>query len=186
MSKAILQPFEDYQKARFTFVQSIAELAQRPQNILALHSAGVISLLRPLLLDSVQVIQQSAALAIGRLANYSEEIAESVVQNDILTQLIYSLSNQNRFYKKAACYVLRAVAKHSPQLANDIVQSGALEPLIQNLNEFDCSVKESAAWALGYIAKHSGYLASQIVEAKAIENLILCLHEPEVNVKKRF
>jgi len=184
MSKAILQPFEDYQKARFAFVQSIADLAQRPQNILALHSAGVISLLRPLLLDSVQVIQQSAALAIGRLANYSEEIAESVVQNDILTQLIYSLSNQNRFYKKAACYVLRAVAKHSPQLANDIVQSGALEPLIANLNEFDCSVKESAAWALGYIAKHSGYLANQIVEAKAVENLILCLHEPEVSVKR--
>ena len=113
-------------------------MGQRPQNILALNSAGVISLLRPLLLDSVQVIQQSAALAIGRLANYSEEIAESVVQNDILTQLIYSLSNQNRFYKKAACYVLRAVPKHSPKLANDILQSGALEPLIQNLNEFDC------------------------------------------------
>ena len=75
MSKAILQPFEEYQKARLTFVQSIADLATRPQNIIALHSAGVMALLRPLLLDSVQTIQQSAALAIGRLANYSEEIA---------------------------------------------------------------------------------------------------------------
>jgi hypothetical protein len=184
MSKAILQPFEDYQKARFTFVQSIADLAQRPQNIVALHSAGVMQLLRPLLLDSVQVIQQSAALAIGRLANYSEEIAESVVQNDIITQLIYSLSNQNRFYKKAACYVLRAVAKHSPQLADDIVKSGALEPLIQNLSEFDASVKESAAWALGYIAKHNAQLAEQVAEAKAIEHLILCLQEPEVQLKR--
>jgi hypothetical protein len=184
MSKAILQPFEDYQKARFTFVQSIAELAQRPQNIIALHSAGVMPLLRPLLLDSVQVIQQSAALAIGRLANYSEEIAESVIQNDIITQLIYSLSNQNRFYKKAACYVLRAVAKHSPQLADDIVKSGALEPLIQNLSEFDATVKESAAWALGYIAKHNTALAEQVVEAKAIENLVLCLQEPEIELKR--
>lgn len=184
MSKAILQPFEDYQKARFTFVQSVADLAQRPQNIVALHSAGVMQLLRPLLLDSVQVIQQSAALAIGRLANYSEEIAESVVQNDIITQLIYSLSNQNRFYKKAACYVLRAVAKHSPQLADDIVKSGALDPLIQNLTEFDASVKESAAWALGYIAKHNAALAEQVAEARAIENLILCLQEPEVALKR--
>lgn len=184
MSRAILQPFEDYQKARFTFVQSIADLAQRPQNIVALHSAGVMGLLRPLLLDSVQVIQQSAALAIGRLANYSEEIAESVVQNDIITQLIYSLSNQNRFYKKAACYVLRAVAKHSDKLADDIVKSGALEPLIQNLVEFDSGVKESAAWALGYIAKHSPLLATQVVEAKAVENLILCLQEPEVSLKR--
>jgi HEAT repeat protein len=184
MSKAILKPFEDYQKARFTFVQSIADLAQRPQNILALHSAGVIQLLKPLLLDSVQVIQQSAALAIGRLANFSVEIAESVVQNDIITQLIYSLSNQNRFYKKAACYVLRAVAKHSDKLADDIVKSGALDPLVRNLNDLDPSVKESAAWALGYISKHSPQLAEQVVEARAIDNLILCLRDPEVELKR--
>ena len=80
MSRAVLQPFEEYQKARITFVQKIAELASRPQNIESLHSAGVMALLRPLLLDSVPSIQQSAALAIGRLANYSEELAESVVQ----------------------------------------------------------------------------------------------------------
>ena len=34
-----------------------------------------------------------------------------------------------RFYKKAACFVLRAVAKHSPELAKSVVESGALEPL---------------------------------------------------------
>ena len=37
------------------------------------------ALLRPLLLDNVASIQQSAALALGRLANYSDELAESVV-----------------------------------------------------------------------------------------------------------
>ncbi len=95
MSRSVLQPFEEYQKARISFVQHIAELATRPQNIMALHSAGVMSLLRPLLLDSVSSIQQSAALAIGRLANHSEELAESVIQNEIISQLIYSLSNQN-------------------------------------------------------------------------------------------
>ncbi|MFO0000673.1 MAG: hypothetical protein ACK559_06065, partial [bacterium] len=71
-----------YQKARITFVQNVAELATRPQNIEALNSAGVMLLLRPLLLDSVSSIQQSAALAIGRLANHSEDLAESVIQND--------------------------------------------------------------------------------------------------------
>ena len=40
MSRAVLAPFEAYQKARVTFVQTIAELAQRPQNIEALQSAG--------------------------------------------------------------------------------------------------------------------------------------------------
>lgn len=184
MSRAVLQPFEEYQKARITFVQTIAELATRPQNIEALHSAGVMSLLRPLLLDSVPSIQQSAALAIGRLANHSEELADSVVQNDIITQLIYSLSNQNRFFKKAACFVLRAVAKHSPQLADDVVKSGALEPLVKCLEEFDPTVKESAAWALGYIAKHNASLAHQVEEARAVDSLILCLSEPEIALKR--
>ena len=32
MSRAVLLPFEEYQKARITFVQSIAELATRHQN----------------------------------------------------------------------------------------------------------------------------------------------------------
>ena len=84
MSKAVLQPFEQYQKARVTFVQTVAELATRPQNIEALQSAGVMSLLRPLLLDNVPSISQSAALALGRLANMNEELAESVVNNEIL------------------------------------------------------------------------------------------------------
>ena len=40
MSRAVLAPFESYQKARVTFVQTVAELATRPQNIEALQSAG--------------------------------------------------------------------------------------------------------------------------------------------------
>ena len=184
MSRAVLQPFEEYQKARISFVQSIAELASRPQNIEALHAAGVMALLRPLLLDSVPSIQQSAALAIGRLANYSEELAESVVQNDIITQLIYSLQKPNRFFKKAACYVFKSVAKHSPELAEDIVKCGALEPLVQCLDEFDPSVKEAAAWALGFISKHNAELSQQVVEARAVDNLILCLQEPEILLKR--
>ena len=61
-----------------------------------------------------------------------------------------------RFYKKAAAFVLRAVAKHSPQLAQSVVDSGALDSLVVCLEEFDPSVKEAAAWALGYIARHNG------------------------------
>ncbi len=60
-----------------------------------------------------------------------------------------------RFYKKAAAFVLRAVAKHSPQLAQCVVDCGALNALVCCLEEFDAGVKEAAAWALGYIARHS-------------------------------
>lgn len=50
---SVLQHFEAYQKARVTFVQAVAEAATRPQNIEVMQNAGVMQLLRPLLLDNV-------------------------------------------------------------------------------------------------------------------------------------
>lgn len=65
------------------------------RNVLTLFGLGVMSLLRPLLLDAVPTIQQTAALALGRLANYNDDLAEAVVKGDILPQLVYSLAKQN-------------------------------------------------------------------------------------------
>jgi hypothetical protein len=87
-TRAVLSVFDKYQKERLAFVQTIADLASRECNISALQGAGVMALLRPLLLDSVPCIQQAAALALGRLANYNEECAEQVVKSDILPQLV--------------------------------------------------------------------------------------------------
>ena len=129
-SRQVLQTVEEYQKARIEFAQKIADLSTRPQNIESLQNADVMSLLRPLLMDNVPSIQQSAALALGRLANYNEDLAEAVVGNGILPQLVFSLAEKNRFYKKAASFVLRAVAKHSPQLAQAVVARGASGPLL--------------------------------------------------------
>ena len=53
MSRGIVQVFEQFKEARTQFVQTVAELAVRPQNIEALQNAGVMALLRPLLLDTV-------------------------------------------------------------------------------------------------------------------------------------
>lgn len=184
MSRAILATFETYQQARTTFVQTIAELAHRPQNIETLQNADVMALLRPLLLDTVPSVQQSAALALGRLANYSEALAEAVVLNDVLPQLVYSLTENNRFYKKTAAFVLKAVAKHSPQLAMAVVEAGALNSLVACLSEFEPSVKEAAAWALGYIAQHTPQLSQHVVDAGAVPPLILCLQEPELSLKR--
>jgi len=58
-------------------------------------NSGVISLLRPLLLDVVPTIQQTAALALGRLAYFNDDLAEAVVKEGILPQLVFSLSEQN-------------------------------------------------------------------------------------------
>ncbi len=75
---------------------------------------------------------------------------------------VYSLSEQNRFYKQAAAFCLRAVAKHSPELAQAVIDSGSLDSLVTCLEEFDPGVKEAAAWTLGYIAGHNAELAQQV------------------------
>lgn len=58
--------------------------------------AGVVSLLKPLMLDVVPSIQQTAALALGRLAEQSHDLAEAVVEENILSELICShMGEQN-------------------------------------------------------------------------------------------
>lgn len=183
-NRAILQVFENYQKARVTFVQTVADLSNRSQNVAALQGAGVMALLRPLLLDTVPTVQHTAALALGRLANTNEELARAVVDGDILPQLVFSLAEQNRYYKKAAAFVLRTVAKHDPVLAQAVVDAGALDPLVTCLEEFDPSVREAAAWALGYIARHSADLSQAVVDAGAVPMLISCIQEPEISLKR--
>ncbi|VDK89161.1 unnamed protein product [Dibothriocephalus latus] len=182
--RQVLQVFDQYQKSRVQFAQTIAELSNRPQNTDTLLQCGVLSLLRPLLLDVVPNVQQNAAMAIGRLANHSEDLANCVVKAEILPQLVYSINEQNRFYKKAAAFVLRSVAKHSAELAEKVVESGAPDSLVLCLEEFDVGVKENAAWSLGYIARHNASLSQRIVDAGSIPLLILCLQEPDNNLKR--
>ncbi|XP_029935390.1 sperm-associated antigen 6 [Myripristis murdjan] len=182
--RQILQVLEQYQKSRQQFANTVSELAARPQNIEILQSAGVMSLLRPLLLDVVPSIQQTAALALGRLADHSDDLAEAVVKGDILPQLVYSLASQNRFYKKAAAFVLRAVAKHSPELAQTVVDCGGVDALVLSLEEFDPGVKEAAAWGLGHIARHNAQLAQVVVDAGAVPLLVMCIQEPELALKR--
>lgn len=72
------------------------------------------SLLRPLLLDVIPTIQQTAALALGRLANYNDDLAEAVVKGDILPQLMCSLPEQNvrhHCFLKQYCFLTVAQGK---------------------------------------------------------------------------
>ncbi|KAM6166250.1 sperm-associated antigen 6-like [Erethizon dorsatum] len=162
----------------------VAEQATRPQNIQTLRNAGVLSLLQPLLLDVVPTIQHTAVLALGRLASYSDDIAEAIVKGDILPQLVYSMAERNRFYKKAAASVLRGVGKHSPQQAQAVVDCGALDALVVCLEDFDPGVKEAAACALKCISGHNAELSQAVVDAGAVPLLVLCIREPEIALKR--
>lgn len=87
--------FEEFEKAKIKFAQQLADFAAKPQNIDNLYSLGVLKQLRTLLIDPTVSIQNSAALALGRIANHSEKLAEAVVENQVLPQLVVSLAQQN-------------------------------------------------------------------------------------------
>lgn len=184
-SKQIISVFEKYQNSRISFVQEIAQLASRTSNIDTLQQLGVMDLLRPLLLDSVPSVQQCAAQALGRLANFRADLAEAVVTSEVLPQLVYALSQEdNLYYKRYAAFVLRSVAKHNALLAEAVVHSGAVAALVDCLDEFDPKVKESAAWALGNIAKHNAELAQAVADEGAVPALVVCVQEPELSLKR--
>ncbi|XP_024946711.1 sperm-associated antigen 6 isoform X2 [Cephus cinctus] len=167
-----------------SFVQTVADLASRTHNVECLENAGALDLLRLLLADTVPSIQQMSAIALGRLASFNEKIAQALVRREIIPQLLRGIDKQNKFYKKAALFVLRAIAKHTPEMASAVVHSGGLEASIICLEDFDMGVKEVAALCLGHIAKHNKSLAQAIVDAGAVSLLILCLQEPELCLKQ--
>jgi hypothetical protein len=69
---------------------------------------------------------------------------------------VYSLAEQNRFYKKAAAGCLRAVAKHSPQLAQAVIDSGSLDALVTCLEEFDPGGRRAGELAAGLLLARPG------------------------------
>uniref|UniRef100_A0A3Q3X8T3 Sperm associated antigen 6 n=1 Tax=Mola mola TaxID=94237 RepID=A0A3Q3X8T3_MOLML len=142
------------------------------------------SQLRPLMLDVVPGIRQTAALALGNLADLSDFMAEAMVKEDILPPLVHFLTEENRFHKKAAAFVLRAVSKHSPELSQAVVASGGVDALVLCLDEFDPGVREATAWALCNIAQHNTSLSQSVVDAGAVPLLVLCLVEPEIALKR--
>jgi hypothetical protein len=186
MSKAVIQPFEDYQKSRTIFVQTVADLANRAANIDSLKKLGVMRLLSPLLSDPVISIKQSAALAISRLAKEDIEMATAVVEDkgNILPQLLDS-SDTSKYVKSAACLVIKSVAGHSTFLAEKLEEGGAIRFLVTCLKEYDPTLKHASITALGEISRHNTHLARRVCEEpQSIDFLVTCSQEPEIFLKR--
>jgi hypothetical protein len=184
MSNSVLTTFTNFQKARVQFVQSVAELSKRKENLDDIVAAGGLLILRPMITDVIPSIAQTSCIALGRLAAESQETAETMATLDIIPQVIYSMAEQNRLFKKCAAFLLRSVAKHTPNLAQNIVDHGGLDALRNTLEDNDPGVKEAGCWALSFIAKHSAALASAVVETVQITQLVECVKEPEIPLKR--
>lgn len=102
-------------------MQTISDAASRGTATDTLVASGAVELLRPLLMDPVASIQQTAAVALGRLANTSTELANRIIAGDVVPQLVLMMANRDRFSKKSASFVIRTLSKHSPESARVIL-----------------------------------------------------------------
>lgn len=171
-TRAILQHFETWEKAQYELLQSVAELIKSPLNAEILVNAGVMELIRPLLLHNTKRIQQLACANLSRLAAWDDRLAQCMISEGILVQLLYSLREAHRLSKRATTHVLRAISKHSAQYSQAIVDQGGVELIIPVLLEFDPAVKEIAAGTIGNIARHTPALAQITVDRGAVESLV--------------
>ena len=184
MFRQLEKEFSTYETNRRNFVRLIAESASRAENIKPLLNLKVLNILRPLLIDHVTSIQQSAALALGRLANYEEDVANQIVESGILPDVINGLQSEDLSYQRHSCFVLKSISKHSSELAEKVVNYGALDPLVNCLQSFDPKVRESACSALGSIALHSPDLAKAVVDSQSIPLLITASKDNDLSLKK--
>ncbi|VDK33124.1 unnamed protein product [Taenia asiatica] len=182
--KQIFLVFQQYQKARLLFIQSISDLANRPNNINNLLKYDVISCLEPLLNDAVPTIQQVAAMVIGKIASSSKKFAELVIESNMVQTMLKSSGMGHRFYKRSALVALQSIVKHSSDLALAVIRCEALNVINTCLEDFDQCVKENAASCLSCIVRHNEDLAQTVVDSGSLPLIILCLQEPGVNLRR--
>ncbi|KAL7835536.1 hypothetical protein SRHO_G00278830 [Serrasalmus rhombeus] len=93
------------------------------------------SLLRPLLLDAIPTIQQSAALALERLAKYNDGLAEAVVKGDVLPWPVYPLAEQKARLQMSLLGTGLLASKLLSELPQMVVSAGGVAAVIDYLRD---------------------------------------------------
>lgn len=141
-------------------------------------------MLKGLLHDKVATVQQTAALAVGRMANFSIELSEELVRTGILEHLTSSVRGSTVGHMKAAAFVIKSVAKHTESLCQCCIETQSCQTMVWCLEQIDVTVREAAATALTTLASHAPHQAAAVVEAGALPLLVGCMQEPEPALKR--
>lgn len=185
--KIVKGHFERFAQARLQFVRSIADCAERAEFLEALLTEDVFGALRPMLHDNVVTVQSTAALALGRVANFSPELAAELVRHGVLADIVGTMSSEGGAHPahlKAGAFVLRCVGKHTAELARACIEAGCVAGLVACLEQLDVSVREAAAGALSAVACHDVATASAVADSGAVPLLCAALQEPEPSLKR--
>ncbi|KAJ8949174.1 hypothetical protein NQ318_021665 [Aromia moschata] len=180
-NRSIDQVFDQYQKSRLCFAQSIADLALRQQNVEPLTKNGILELLRPLLSDPCSQIRQTSAVALGRLVDHDARLAEELINKSFMPLLLQCVYHGN-----AAAWGIGYIARHSLTLAQACVEAGAVPLLMLCLQEPELTLKQITTSAISDIAKHSVELAQSVVDSGVIPYLTKSLDNTDEKLKRQI
>ncbi|KAF7268068.1 hypothetical protein GWI33_018766 [Rhynchophorus ferrugineus] len=186
-TRSILQVFENYQKARLTFVQTVADLALRSQNNEIMKKANILGKFAVCYVRNmtfIEIIYCRFTETFGRLVHSDSDMAMELIEIGFLPTLLQNATSGNKYQKAAVLFVLRSICRHNEKLAEIVVKNGGLQTFVYCLEDFEPTVKESAAWGIGYISRHSKKLAQECVNNGILPLLMLCLQEPEISLKQ--
>lgn len=125
-------------------------------------------------------------LALSSIAKHSVDLAEAVVEAEILPSVLLHMAHPDENVSRIAAILTREICKHTLevrkhndfsvkifftfnmhfQLAQFIVNTGGIAALIELIDTSKSATRLPAIMVLGYIAGHSDQLALAIIGSK--------------------
>jgi hypothetical protein len=91
-----LLAFDNYAKSQLTFIQSITDLAAKPNYVECLYENNVIDIVLPLVTNINPTVRMNAVLSLARLAGNSENCAKQILcSKDLLNRLLGQIIKEN-------------------------------------------------------------------------------------------
>jgi len=126
-------------------------------------------------------------VTLGRVVASSEKLADIVISNNDMNLIVGNLSQDNKYYKRAAAYAVKGIAKHSERHATALVNANVFDGLSSCLIDLDTNVRESSIWAVGYIVRHSAQLADIFIQKNLLPHIVAAYaHTSELLVVRKI
>lgn len=195
--RAITQTFERFNREKLIFVQTVAELCRHEANARSLADVDGPILLHSLLSDASCRIRCSAALAVGRITQNSQQIAEYFVSCGsvpvLLTQLASTLTSsvpdatnqarRERLALRRACLLaLRGIGRHTSALASTIIENDGISVAIDCSKTLESDGKEGALWLLEALISQSPEAGRRLLAQQGVTVLLECLSSSESSI----
>ena len=108
---------------------------------------------------------------LSNIAKHSVDLAESVVEADILPKILLSLKDIDPLVRKQAATLVREVVKHTAELAQMVVSQGGVGAHVEFIVDAEYVDSLSGVMALGYLAAYSETLALAVIKSEAVSPL---------------